>query len=202
MLVESGAKIGEGEREIVIFEHFVRDIGVPAGRHAAGLVAPEAAVAVAVVALSRHEVEKLAGVGGARARRVLNTRVQSQAVAGDLQQTPTGQHVKADSGDSVWRKALRDDAQKRLAQRFSNPAEDPVTDDEIERAIRGVDLIETAHAEVDVGQRKPRDALFALRDLHRRKVDADKLGVGPGGSERNDVAACSAPDLKDACSCY
>ncbi len=176
----------------------MRDIGVAAGRHAASLVAPEAAVAVAVVAFTRHEVEKLAGVGGARARLVLQTGVQEQAVAGDLQQSPAGQHVEADRGDAFGRKALGNDPKKRFAQRFSNPAQDPVADDEIEEAVAGADLIEAARSEVDVGQSKPRDARLSLRDLHGRKVDADERGVGPGSGKRNDVTARRASNLKDA----
>ena len=124
--------------------------------------------------------------------------MQEQTVARDLERPPAGQHVETDRGDALRRQTLGDDAQQRVAQRLGDPAEHAVANDEIERAVLGADLIQTARAKLDVGKLEPRDTRLPLRDLHRRKVDADKLGVWPGGRERNDVAARRASNLKDA----
>ena len=135
---------------------------------------------------------------GARVRFVSQARVQEQAVAGDLKQSPARQHVEADRRHPLRRQTFGDDAQQGLAQGLGNPAVHPVADDEVERAVGGSDFVEAARAERDVGEPEPLDARLARRDLRRRQVDADEMRVRPSRGERNDVPARGAADLQHA----
>ena len=84
--------------------------------------------------------------------------VKEQAVARDLVRPPAGQDIEAGHRHAVGREAFADYAEKPFAQRFGDPAQDPVTDDVVEEAIGGRQCVKAAGGEVDVCQARPDDA--------------------------------------------
>ena len=196
--VERFAKVQEGERFVDVFVEFVRHVGVAAAEHLSGFVAPDAAVGISAVALSRQRLDQRAAVKRLTVAFFAESRVQQQAVAGDLDEPPAGQDIEADHRDAVRRETFRHDAHERLAQRLGDPAQEAVTNDVVEGAVLSPDLVQAAGVERDIGEPGPGDPVAPRGDLQRRDVDAEKARLGPGGGERNEVAAGGAADLEHA----
>ena len=72
-----------------------------------------------------------------------------------------------------------------------------MADNEIELPQRRrIDLRDVGLYSSTLVRPKRRDALAPFVDLHLRQIDADRSGVGMPCGERDQVAACRAPDLE------
>ena len=69
----------------------------------------------------------------------------------------------------------------------------------VEAAVLGAKIGQALAAQIDVGEAKGGDSLLAFLDLPLRQVDAEKIGVGVAGRERNEIAAGRAAELQNAC---
>ena len=73
-----------------------------------------------------------------------------------------------------------------------------MTDNIVEAAVLGPKVGQALAAQIDVGQSERGDLLLTLIDLSLRKVDAEKIGVGVTGRERNEIAPGRASKLQNA----
>ncbi len=115
----------------------MREIGVAAGGHALGLVAPKLAVAMFAPRSVREQAEQFARLlrparAGSSISRALSS-IESRAIWNSRQ---PGSTLKLTIATPMRREPRLDDAQQRLAQRLGNPGIDAVADDEVEFALR------------------------------------------------------------------
>ncbi len=99
---------------------------------------------------------------------------------------------------SVRREIFARDPQNRVAHLLRHPAVDAVTDNIVKAAVLGPKVGQALAAQIDVGESKGGDSLLALVDLPLRQVDAEKIGVGVTGRERNEIAPGRASEFKHA----
>ena len=80
--VERFAKVQEGERFVDVFVEFMRQVGVAAAEHLSGFVAPDAAIGISAVALSRQRLDQRAAVKRLTVAFFAQSRVQHAGCRG------------------------------------------------------------------------------------------------------------------------